>query len=120
MECYAYRVLTRWFSSVYSGAGGRPSSDQMAKHSASDLRRCNKEIRIVPLIQRRVYKQTVRILISHLIVQTCVPVSPAESVSVTVRRVAGLVSRPKIGQVASIQFIQLNIGVAFGHWVVWT
>ena len=31
MACYAYSVLTRWFSSVYSGAGSRPSSDQMAK-----------------------------------------------------------------------------------------
>ena len=32
MACYAYSVLTRWFSSVYSGAGSRPSSDLMAKH----------------------------------------------------------------------------------------
>ena len=32
MECYSYSVLTRWFSSVYSGAGSRPSSDLMAKH----------------------------------------------------------------------------------------
>ena len=31
MECYAYSVLTRWFSSVNSGAGSRPSSDQIAK-----------------------------------------------------------------------------------------
>ena len=31
MACYAYSVLTRWFSSVYSGARSRPSSDQMAK-----------------------------------------------------------------------------------------
>ena len=31
MACYAYSVLTRWFSSVYSGAGSRPSSDLMAK-----------------------------------------------------------------------------------------
>ena len=30
MACYAYSVLTRWFSSVYSGAGSRPS-DLMAK-----------------------------------------------------------------------------------------
>ena len=33
MECYAYSVLTRWFSSVYSGAGSRPFSDQMAKQN---------------------------------------------------------------------------------------
>ena len=31
MACYAYSVLTRWFSSVYSGAESRTSSDQMAK-----------------------------------------------------------------------------------------
>ena len=31
MACYAYSVLTRWFSSVYSGAGSEPSSDLMAK-----------------------------------------------------------------------------------------
>ena len=31
MACYAYSVLTRWFSSVYSGAGSRPSLDLMAK-----------------------------------------------------------------------------------------
>ena len=30
MTCYAYSVLTRWVSSVYSGAGSRPSSDLMA------------------------------------------------------------------------------------------
>ena len=45
--------------------------------------------------------------ISHLIDQSCVSVSPTESVSVTVRRVAGLVRRPKIGHVASIQNTQL-------------
>ena len=31
MACYAYSVLTCWFSSVYSGAGSRPSSGLMAK-----------------------------------------------------------------------------------------
>ncbi len=31
MACYAYSVLTRWFSSVYSGAGSEPSLDQMTK-----------------------------------------------------------------------------------------
>ena len=31
MACYAYSVLTRWFSSVYSGAGSRTSSDLMSK-----------------------------------------------------------------------------------------
>ena len=32
MACYAYSVLTRWFSSMYSGAGSRPVLDQMVKH----------------------------------------------------------------------------------------
>jgi hypothetical protein len=27
MACYAYSVLNRWFSSVYSGAGSEPSSN---------------------------------------------------------------------------------------------
>ena len=31
MECYAYSVLTRWLSSIYSGAGSRTSSDLMSK-----------------------------------------------------------------------------------------
>ena len=31
MVCYAYSVLTRWFTSVYSGAGSEPSLNQMAK-----------------------------------------------------------------------------------------
>ncbi len=31
MACYAYSVLTRWFSSVYSGAGREPSLDQVVK-----------------------------------------------------------------------------------------
>jgi hypothetical protein len=31
MACYAYSVLTRWFSSVHSGAESRSSSDLMAK-----------------------------------------------------------------------------------------
>ncbi len=31
MECCAYSVLTRWFKSVFSGAGSEPSPDQMAK-----------------------------------------------------------------------------------------
>jgi hypothetical protein len=33
MACYAYSVLTRRFSSVYSGAGNEPSPDQMANQS---------------------------------------------------------------------------------------
>ena len=39
MACYAYSVLTRWFSSVYSGAGSRPSSDQMAKQELQWIQR---------------------------------------------------------------------------------
>ena len=35
MACYAYSVLIRWFSSVYSGAGSRTSSDLMAKQDVS-------------------------------------------------------------------------------------
>ena len=35
MVCYAYSVLTRWFSSVYSGAGSRSSLDQMAKQDVT-------------------------------------------------------------------------------------
>jgi hypothetical protein len=31
MACYAYSVLNRWFSSVYSGAGSEPSVNRMAK-----------------------------------------------------------------------------------------
>ena len=31
MACYTYSVLTRWFSSLYSGAGSRASSDLVAK-----------------------------------------------------------------------------------------
>ena len=31
MVCYAYSVLNRWFSSVYSGAGSEPSVNQMVK-----------------------------------------------------------------------------------------
>jgi hypothetical protein len=31
MALFAYSVLTRWFSSVYSGAGKEPCLDQMAK-----------------------------------------------------------------------------------------
>ena len=36
MACYAYCVLTRWFSSVYSGAGSRTSSDLMSKQIAGN------------------------------------------------------------------------------------
>ena len=31
MDHYVYSVLTRWFGSVCSGAGSRPSENQMAK-----------------------------------------------------------------------------------------
>ncbi len=33
MACYAYSVLNRWFSSVYSKAGSEPSANQMAKQA---------------------------------------------------------------------------------------
>ena len=60
----------------------------------------------MPLIKRRVYKQDGEETHQSSIDQTCVSVSPTESVSVTVRRAAGIVSRPKISQVASIQNTQ--------------
>ena len=41
MACYAYSVLTRWFSSVYSGAGSRPSSDQVVIASSVTPREFN-------------------------------------------------------------------------------
>jgi hypothetical protein len=55
MACYAYSVLTRWLSSVYSGAGREPSLDQMAKQVAIASSVTPKDVNNTLLLQETSY-----------------------------------------------------------------
>ncbi len=51
MACYAYSVLTLWFSSVYSGAGSEHSINQMAKQVVIASSATSKDVNYVLLTQ---------------------------------------------------------------------
>ncbi len=55
MACYAYSVLTRWVSSVYSGAGSEPSLDQMSKQVVIASSVTPKDVNDVLLSQETTY-----------------------------------------------------------------